>query len=73
MKFSDDLIISFTFLKFYAEYLQLRAKMQNLLNEIDESALSWSYQLEYSKYKDACENIQNIDNIDVLKDEEIYV
>ena len=60
-------------MKFYAEYLHLRVKMQNLLNEVDENELSWPYQLEYSKYKDACENIQNLDNIDVLKDEEIYV
>lgn len=60
-------------MKFYAEYLHLRVKMQNLLNEIDERELSWPYQLEYSKYKYACDSIQNIDNIDVIKDEEIYV
>ena len=72
-KSSDDLVITFIFLKFYAEYLQNKTKMQNLLNEISQVSMNLPYELELSKYTDICTNIQNIDNIDVIKDEEIYI
>jgi hypothetical protein len=72
-KASDDVAITYIFLKFYAEYLPNKIKMQSLLNELNKSNLNLPNELELSKYIDICTNIQNIDNIDVMKDEEIYI
>jgi hypothetical protein len=72
-KSSDDLVITFILLKFYAEYLPNKTKMQNLLNELNQNSLNLPYEMELSKYTEICANIQNIDNIEVIKDEEVYI
>lgn len=72
-KASEDIIMTFIFLKFYAEYLPNKTKMQSLLNELNQTSLNLPHELELSKYNDICTNIQNIDNIEVIKDEEIYI